>query len=67
MFETLGLASRVFFALSWNYMIGIAALDGFVDYLISKLGRVYDYIARTVVNSVFKDSAVQESKQSEKK
>lgn len=32
------------------------ALDDLVDYLISKLGRVYDYIARAVVNSVFKDS-----------
>ena len=31
------------------------ALSDFVDYLISKLGRVYDYIARSVVNSVFKD------------
>ena len=32
------------------------ALSDFVDYLISKLGRVYDYIARSVVESVFKDS-----------
>ena len=31
------------------------ALSDFVDYLISKLGRIYDYIARSVVNSVFKD------------
>lgn len=31
------------------------ALSDFVDYLISKLGRIYDYIARYVVNSVFKD------------
>lgn len=32
------------------------ALSDFVDYLISKLGRVYDYIARSVVDVVFKDS-----------
>ena len=32
-------------------------LSDFVGYLISKLGRVHDYIARTVVDSVFKDSA----------
>ena len=31
------------------------ALSDFVDYLISKLGRIYDYIARSVVNSIFKD------------
>lgn len=31
------------------------ALSDFVDYLISKLGRIYDYIARYVVDSVFKD------------
>ena len=34
------------------------ALSDFVYYLISKLGRVYDYIARYVVDSVFKDSEV---------
>ena len=32
-------------------------LSDFVDYLISKLGRVHDYIARSVVDAVFKDSA----------
>lgn len=32
-------------------------LSDFVDYLISKLGRVHDYIARTVVDSIYKDSA----------
>jgi uncharacterized membrane protein len=32
-------------------------LSDFVDYLISKLGRVHEYIARSVVDSVFKDSA----------
>jgi hypothetical protein len=31
-------------------------LSDFVDYLISKLGRVHDYIARSVVDAVFKDS-----------
>ena len=38
------------------------ALSDFVDYLISKLGRVYDYIARSVVDSIFKDSEVKETK-----
>ena len=32
-------------------------LSDFVDYIISKLGRVHDYIARSVVDAVFKDSA----------
>lgn len=31
-------------------------LSDFVDYLISKLGRVHDYIARTVVDAVYKDT-----------
>ena len=30
-------------------------LSDFVGYLISKLGRVHDYIARTVVDSIYKD------------
>lgn len=38
------------------------ALDDFVDYLISKLGNIYYYIARAVVNSVFKDVEVQAKK-----
>lgn len=38
------------------------ALDDFVDYLISKLGNIYYYIARAVVNSVFKDAEVQAKK-----
>ena len=37
-------------------------LSDFVDYIISKLGRVHDYIARTVVDSVFRDSAISKSK-----
>lgn len=30
-------------------------LSDFVDYLISKLGRIHDIIARTVVDAVYKD------------
>lgn len=30
-------------------------LSDFVDYLISKLSRIHDYIAKTVVDSVYKD------------
>ncbi len=31
-------------------------LSDFVDYLISKMGRIYEYIARTVVDSVYKET-----------
>lgn len=31
-------------------------LSDFVDYLISKMGRIYGYIARTVVDSVYKET-----------
>lgn len=31
-------------------------LSDFVDYLIGKMGRIYEYIARMVVDSVFKET-----------
>lgn len=36
------------------------ALSDFVDYLISKLGRVYDYIARSVVNSILPNASLKD-------
>lgn len=41
------------------------ALSDFVDYIISKLGRVYDSIAKYVVGSIYKDEIVKSKTTSE--